>query len=154
MLGKSFPAEIRRYQSCYLPAFSHGKLQVLAAAALVQHVCARRVGEDVHPYKKAPLEDQSASELPALLACRFQPVAEYQHPSLQISATRNGTELTQEPTAEASILDKLSKMHSCQWQCVCTVVQLALQGSDPTAFLLALLQQCFCFCCNFCVTFR
>lgn len=119
MLGKSFPAEIRRYQSCYLPAFSHGKLQVLAAAALVQHVCARRVGEDVHPYKKAPLEDQSASELPALLACRFQPVAEYQHPSLQISATRNGTELTQEPTAEASILDKLSKMHSCQWQCVC-----------------------------------
>lgn len=27
--------------------------------------------------------------------------------------------------------------------CVCTAVQVALQGFGPTAFLLALLQQCF-----------
>lgn len=36
-------------------------------------------------------------------------------------------------------------MHSSQWLCVCvcTAVQVALQGFGPTAFLLALLQQCF-----------
>lgn len=121
---------------------------------LVQHVCACRGGDDAHPCKKASLEDQSAPELTALLSCHCQPTAgEHQHPSVQISATRNGTELTQEPAAEVSFLDKLYQRCTPVSGCVCVHSSAGCTARlwpnrFSSRFAPAVLFGSFCFCCN------